>query len=332
MEYAAYLGWEGHPVKPQAVLDAGRVAVEKQHAATGLVSATQKWIGNTKEKAKESSQSVHNGAEKLKAVSDALKTEVVKNTGKAQSAVTEAKNDLKHESLVLSEDILKLTRRAEDVLTGSEVAPPQTVLESLSMPSQSTAVDVSATSHEPTYTDRLPIGFEVPPGFVLPSRNKPVADADAPVYPPPGTPAVLTPLPLITPAISELSSTEPVLAQVASTIDNLAAFLKDNQSAVTNSNAKGILDTAQTDLIQLGERLQKIKEDERARLQAELESQAQDYTLKLLQQEMEAQDKMDHQEEEWRNFSDKERQITVQLYRAKLEQELQTQIEIINQR
>jgi MICOS complex subunit MIC60 len=333
MEYAGHLGWRGHLVEPQAVLDAGRAAVEKQHAASGLVSATQKWIDKTKENAKESSQSVHNGAEKLKATSDALKIRVVKNTEKVQPVVTEARNDIKHEkNLALSDDILNLTRIAEEALTDTGVAS-KAALEPSSDAQQSIEVNASATTLQPTYTERLPIGFEAPPGFVLPSPPKPItSETVIPIHPPLEVPATPIPLPLVAPAISEFSSSEPVLAQIASTIDNLAVFVKDNPSASTNSSVKDILDTAQTDLTQLGERLQRIKEEERDRLEAELDDQAREYSLKLLQQEMEAQDKMDLQEEEWRKFSDQERQHTLQMYRAKLEQELQIQSEIINQR
>lgn len=332
MEYAGHLGWQGHPVKPQAVLDAGRAAVEKQHAAGGLVSATQKWIDKTKERAKESSQSVHDGAERLKATSDALKTNVARKTTKAQPVITETKSDLQHEESALSDDILKLTRVAEEVLTEPGVISQKTDAKPPSDAPQSIEIDASATSPQPTYTDTLPIGFEAPPGFVLPSPPKPVAPKDVLVHSPVEVPAAPTPLPLVAPVISEFSSSEPVLAQIASTIDNLAAFVKDNPSASTNSSAKDILEIAQTDLIQLGERLQRIKEEERDRLEVELDGQAREYSLKLLQQEMEAQDKMDLQEEEWRKFSDQERQHTLQRYRAKLEQELQTQSEIINQR
>ncbi|KAF8519558.1 mitochondrial inner membrane protein Mitofilin [Gautieria morchelliformis] len=325
MEYAVHRGWQGHPVEPQAVLDAGRAAVEKQHAANGFVSTTQKWLDKAKEKANESSKSAREGAEKLKATSDVLKTKVVDNT---KQVVTDAKNDLKHESTVLSEEIMQLTRRAEEALATNGVSLP--IMHS-ELP-KSTAVEFPGTSHKPTYTDRLPIGFEAPPGFVLPSTAEPSADTDVPVPPSPEVPVGPTPLPLVAPAVAEFSSSEPVLAQLASTIDNLAAFLKDNPSASMNSNAKGVLDTAQTDLIQLGERLQRVKEEEKVRLEAELEDQAREYSLKLLQLEMDAQDKMDLQEEDWRIYADNERQRTIQAYRAKLQQELQTQSEIINER
>ncbi|KAF8577786.1 hypothetical protein K439DRAFT_1664078 [Ramaria rubella] len=323
IEYADQNGWEGHPVEPQAVLEAGRAAVEKlERAANSSVSASQKWINNIKDKAQQPSQNAKEGAERLKATSDSLKTKVQEGPGKALDAV----ETLKEKSLVLSGDILELTRKAEDALRDNGLPsieqPP---------PTQS-SVAVAITEGTPTYTNRLPIGFEAPPGFSLPSPPKPAAVSDIPIHPPPEALAAPPPLPLVAPAVSEFTSSEPVLAQLASTIDSLASFLADNPSAVVNSNAKEVLDVAQTDLVQLGERLQHIKDEERNKLKSQLDEQANEYTLKLLHLEMEAQDKLDAQGEDWRKFADHERQLVIQSYRERLDAELQAQSEIINER
>ena len=52
----------------------------------------------------------------------------------------------------------------------------------------------------------------------------------------------------------------------------------------------------------------------------------------LLELEMQAQDKLDSQEESFRKFFEQERAKMIHDYRQKLEQELQTQSEIINER
>jgi len=122
------------------------------------------------------------------------------------------------------------------------------------------------------------------------------------------------------------------LAQLASTIDNLAAFLNNNPTAPTNPNAKEVLEIAELDLKTLGDRLQQIKDSEKANLEATLEEQAKDYSHQLLQLEMEAQDRLDQQGEDWRKFFEGERQNIVRDYRAKLEAQLEAQSEIINQR
>ena len=54
--------------------------------------------------------------------------------------------------------------------------------------------------------------------------------------------------------------------------------------------------------------------------------------LKLLEMEMEAQDKLDNQEEGFKKLFEEEKNKFIQAYRAKLNQELQTQSEIINER
>ena len=63
-----------------------------------------------------------------------------------------------------------------------------------------------------------------------------------------------------------------------------------------------------------------------------MDEQTREYTLKLLELEMEAQDKLDSQEDGFRKFFEQEKQKFVQAYRERLNQELHTQSEIINER
>jgi MICOS complex subunit MIC60 len=63
-----------------------------------------------------------------------------------------------------------------------------------------------------------------------------------------------------------------------------------------------------------------------------LDEQAKEYTIKMLELEMEAQDKLDSQEEGFRKFFDEERMRVVQAYRERLDHELRTQTELINER
>jgi mitofilin len=121
-----------------------------------------------------------------------------------------------------------------------------------------------------------------------------------------------------------------VIAQLASTIDNLASYLSSNPAAA--ENAKDILETAKLDLTGLASRIETIKHEERQQLEKTLDEQAKEYTTKLLELEMEAQDKLDSQEEGFRKFFDAERMKFVQAYREKLDHELRTQTELINER
>ena len=329
IDYADQHGWEGHAVKPKTVVDAGRAAAQKlEHAANNSTSATQVWFDKkTKEKVQDPSLQVQDGAEKLNATGELNApgeslnaTPQTDSTEAEQTAITNIVQNLKNKSVVLSEDVAELVTKADDAVRKDGVLPskPMPSSQSEDIPAR----DIAVTSDQPTYPKQLPIGFEAPPGFVTPVSVEPAAAKVAPSIP----------LPLEAPAVLSFLSFEPVLAQLASTIDYLTAFLNDNPSAGTNSNAKDVLDKAQTDLVQLGERFQRVKDEEKNKLEDMLEEQARDYSVKLLQLEIEAQDKLDLQEEDWRSYFDQERQAVVQAYRAKLEAELKAQSEIINER
>jgi mitofilin len=137
-------------------------------------------------------------------------------------------------------------------------------------------------------------------------------------------------LPLVAPAISSLDVQEPIITHLAGTIDNLASFLKSNPSAA--SQAADVLDSAKGDLAALVERMEKVKEEERVALAAKLDEATVEHNLRLLELEMAAQDKLDSQEEGFRKFFEGERQKFLDHYRAKLENELKTQTELINER
>jgi mitofilin len=85
-------------------------------------------------------------------------------------------------------------------------------------------------------------------------------------------------------------------------------------------------------LTALATRIEKVREDERADLETKLDDQTREYTVKLMELEMEAQDRLDGQEQEFRRYFDEERARLTQAYREKLENELQTQTELINER
>ncbi|KAG8766932.1 Formation of crista junctions protein 1 [Ceratobasidium sp. 428] len=168
----------------------------------------------------------------------------------------------------------------------------------------------------------LPLGFEPPPGYVIPPAPKPKNQI-------PGKQADVLPL-IATSLKPGLSASEPVIAQLASTIDSLAAFVQANPSAL--KGAQGVLSTAQIDLEKLGERLEAAKAEERAKLEKKIEEQTKAYEDKLLGLEMDSKDRLDKQEEEWKGLFDEEKAKIVAAYRAKLNAELETQSEIINQR
>jgi len=137
-------------------------------------------------------------------------------------------------------------------------------------------------------------------------------------------------LPLVASAVSSLHPSEPIINHLAGTIDNLASFVASNPT--TASKVTDVLEAAKGDLTALADRIEKARDEERAVLEAKLDEQTREYSLKLMELEMAAQDKLDNQEDDFRKLFDAERTKFVLSYRAKLEHELQTQTELINER
>ncbi|TFY64252.1 hypothetical protein EVJ58_g2734 [Rhodofomes roseus] len=274
--------------------------------------------------------------DRMKQAAESMKTSVRKTEGGMAERSARVKEVVKHEAVQFSEGVEDLVRKAEAALAGRAV---DKLPEATTTPAQPEVVspqprDNKAEETSPkdllnggnVYGAPLPIGFEPPPGF---SRPAPPKKAAPPAEPAEAKPAP-APLPLVAPAVSEFGASEPVIAQLASVIDNLASFLNANPTAA--DKARDILDTATTDLTALASRIDQVKAEERTKLEARLDEQTREYTLKLLELEMEAQDKLDSQEQGFRKFFDEERTKFVQAYREKLNRELQTQSEIINER
>ncbi|GAA5961791.1 hypothetical protein JCM3765_004074 [Sporobolomyces pararoseus] len=171
----------------------------------------------------------------------------------------------------------------------------------------------------------LPIGFEPAPGYEVP-RGPPTPKGDIkPATPPPA------PLPLVAPALKDVTTSEPMLGQLASTIDSLAKYVEKND-AYASESATHVLSDAQKDIKGLAARVEAIKKAEEEKLQQQLKEQASKYSGMLLKAEKELVERLDTQEEDWKKAFDSERENLVKAYKEKLDQELATQQEIINQR
>ncbi|KAI0636057.1 mitochondrial inner membrane protein Mitofilin [Trametes polyzona] len=296
------------------------------------------------EKTKESaSHAVQEGRDRLKSLSENVKTTVEKSEAKVYDKGAKAAAIAKHQSVQFSEGVEDLVRAAEAALAKK---PIDSLPDATTTPEQPAGAPPDATpphdneAKETTvrstvYDAPLPVGFEPPPGYSRPAPPKPKA-APAPSSEPkkeepaPAAAPAPEPLPLIAPAVSELSGSEPVIAQLATVIDDLASYLNTNPTAA--DKARDILDTAKIDLTQLATRFDEVRETERKKLEASLDEQARECMQSLMELEMQAQDKLDSQEESFRKFFEQERAKLIQEYRAKLDHELQTQSEIINER
>jgi mitofilin len=273
--------------------------------------------------------------ERVKSTAASLKTAVKKvEEDTVPEATAKAFSIARHHGAQLADELDDLVRRAEAALAGKYVDPvheatataaqPGSAPGTLSPRDDTDLIIVSDKNPDGVivYAAPLPIGFEPPPGYERPAPPKPAPKAAAESTP--------MPLPLIAPAVSEVAVSEPVITQLASTIDNLASFLASNPAA--SEKAKDVLEVAKGDLTGLAARIEKIKEDEKLQLEMKLDEQAREYTTKLLELELEAQDKLDSQQDGFRTFYDEERGRFAQVYREKLEQELRTQTELINER
>ena len=255
---------------------------------------------------------------RVKSTAAALKTTVRTSTDQLSPEDAVKVNALaRYRAAEFADEVDELIRQAEAALA----KPVDTILEPTPTPdpSQDPAPDVVVLSDKPddanVYVAPLPLGFEPPPGF---SRPKPA---------PKPKPEVL---PLVAPAVSDVAVSEPVISHLAGTIDDLASYLNANPTAA--EKAKGILDTARNDLTELATRFDKIKEDEKLELEAKLDEQAREYSTKLLELELESQDKLTLQREDYEKYVAEEKMKLVQAYRERLEGELKAQTELLNDR
>ncbi|KAJ7826320.1 mitochondrial inner membrane protein Mitofilin [Mycena leptocephala] len=284
------------------------------------------WDTMTLESAIESSKKTLASAQRYNSKDAAMKA-IQESKDRATSAAARIKTDIKkqtsgataiakHQSEQFSREVDSLIREAEAALSKGLDLPGLATTPEVAAPPQaeSSPTDAAGTS---VYHAPLPVGFELPPGY---SRPPP------PKKPEPEAPA----LPRLSPALSSVTTSEPIIAHLAGTIDDLTAYLESNPAATVK--AASVLETAKSDLTALATRIEKVREDERADLETKLDDQTREYTVKLMELEMEAQDRLDGQEQEFRRYFDEERARLTQAYREKLENELQTQTELINER
>ncbi|KAF7976615.1 hypothetical protein HWV62_6124 [Athelia sp. TMB] len=281
--------------------------------------------------------------EAVKSATSAISTKVVKGQEKLVDAtkltldgVKKAADGVKHTEPVkftrdqldqFSDGVEDLVRKAEAALADA-ASQAEHAAESIPSAKDSAAAAIAIATPVATevddhvYSAQLPLGHELPYGFHRPSPPKPAPDVQAKPTP--------APLPLVAPAVAGLGISEPVIAQLASTIDSLASYLDSNPAAA--EKAKDVLETAKLDLTGLATRIESVKAEQKEELEKTLDGQAKEYSAKLVELEMAAQDKLDMQEDEFRKFYDSERAKFVQAYRQKLDHELQTQTELINER
>jgi mitofilin len=186
----------------------------------------------------------------------------------------------------------------------------------------------------------LPIGFEPPPGYYVPKPVEPKIDsgkkelAADPLQA--GLPEPKPVLPLLAPKVHEFTSAqdEPIISQLASTIDSLAESLSATSSAAGSTSTTdsaspaAILTRAQDDLSSLSTRLQALKDEEKAKLEQTAESKRREFEAQLKAKESEWTNKEGELLEGWKE----EREKLVEGWRKVLDRELEGQRVGIEQR
>ncbi|KIJ67025.1 hypothetical protein HYDPIDRAFT_174295 [Hydnomerulius pinastri MD-312] len=335
VEYGEHHHWDDLTVQ--------QVVVATVDAVKSASNFVRRQLGYTEEVdvAVEKKSALSETKERVKSAAASLKTAVNKTQDQlTPEGTAKATAIARHKAAQFADELDDLIKKAEAALAGKPIDSLPEASTTVDQPSSSSPDTTPPTSNEVdlvivtdtpdknVYAAPLPIGFEPPPGFSRPSKPKPAAK-NAKTAASAATPAPV-PLPLVAPAVSEVAVSEPVISHLAGTIDNLASYLNANPAAA--EKAKDVLETAKTDLTELASRFEKVREEEQRQLEAKLEEQAREYTTKLLELEIEAQDKLDLQQEDFTKFVDEEKARYTQAYREKLDHELRIQTELINER
>jgi mitofilin len=327
LEYGKENDWD--------VLTIADVIVNTYDGVSGAYTFARKQLGyavdDTPAKAPEAK--VLSKSKQTKAAAERKADEVKERVQKAvDSLKTDVKADAtaaaitRREGIQFTQGVEELVLEAEAALQGKPYQKSPSTHSEASTHDRQTRSVLDSGEVEPSelpsrnvYNAPLPLGHEPPPGFTRPPAPQP---------PKPLAPG--EPLPLVAPAVEELHSSEPVLTHLAGTIDSLASFLNANPTAA--NKARDVLGVAKNDLSALAQSFERLREEEKAKLEQSLDEQTREYTLKLLELELQSQDKLESQESDFRAFFEEEKARFAIAYRAKLEEELRTQSDIINER
>lgn len=137
-------------------------------------------------------------------------------------------------------------------------------------------------------------------------------------------------LPRLTTSVKKMSSSEPVIAQLASTIDELTAFVKETPHS--GALARGVLESAEADLAQLSKRLDEIKASDAAKLEKQLAKQAETYEDELKKAAEKATNEQGQRDKDWAAQVSRLQDEQAAQFKTRLAKELETQSEIIDQR
>lgn len=314
---------EGWTLKKGEKADPGKAREEMMRKQSEAVAKAKEEAGRLQE-------GILKAEKKVEEVVTEVKQAVVAAVESVKEAVTNPAVPVSSPADFLPDPVVEIAAPIDSptvVVLSKPTEPASTAPIYTQKPRQldATPLPRSKASNEVYVGPPLPVDCQPPPGFEL-ARPPPAPKGSIQPLP---TPAA--PLPLVAPAVLALTSNEPILGQLAATIDSLAQFVENSTDAVSSS-ATSVLLRAQQDIETLAHKLEKIKEEETRKLETSLKKQANEYSDLLLSAEKELISRLDTQESDWKNAFESERKDLVGAYKEKLEKELEVQREIINQR
>lgn len=355
-DYADDNGWDNLTGK----------AVRGWQSVTGARPETrtekvERKIGEVKDRAEEAKDKVvgkHTTSQKIHEKAEELKKAVEHRTHDAEARLKELTGEAKHKvqeatkdaPFNFSEGVEGIVRAAEIALhKGEHKAEPKAELKagevvekgkptagehrpSSPFPDTQRPRELkpeTVTPQVPSYEGKklytgppLPLGHEPPPGYYLappPSAKKQAVEEKVE--------EVREKLPLLVPKVKEFASEEPIISQLASTIDSLTSSLSTPSNALS-PDATGILNKAQDDLTALNARLQQVKKAEKAKLEQSITEKKKEFEALLKDKEAERAKSEEGLKQTWQH----ERQAMVEDWRKELEGELEQQRQGIEQR
>ncbi|WVW84185.1 hypothetical protein I302_106215 [Kwoniella bestiolae CBS 10118] len=260
----------------------------------GIVREAEKALGSAESKA---TKAVHQAEDTLK-----------KGEQKVESAAHDAKEAIKPHATEYEKAVSPYQQRSRE-LNPTGVVP------------QKPSYEGKKVYNGP----ELPLGFEPPPGYYIPPPAvKPVLTEEE---------KIKETLPLLGPKVKEFASEEPIIEQLASTIDSLTTSLSTASgtgpgSSPPSNEATSILSKAQDDLTALNKRLHDVKLAEKQKLEQTVSEKTKEFEALLKGKEADWTKSAQGLKESW----NKERDSLVEKWRGELEGELESQRQGIEQR
>lgn len=295
-------------------------------ASNRIVQAGKRLVSDAEEVTSDAVDKAHQAEkeakEKLLASKEQARKKVAKITRQEESKASEVKEEAKDQA---GSALAALRKKADQLVDSAKNAADKADSAAKRGSSQ------KEEKHDGKPYDRpLPLGHEAPQGYYAPRvgdrKLTPEQSEEARLRPNPDA----VKLPQLAPALSSLTGSEPMIGQLAGTIDDLANFIKDTKAS--GPQAKYVLDEAKNELQGLSKRLDEIRKAEQSRAERSLSQQAKKFEDDLKREAEAHLKKYNQLDAEGKQKLEAERKKASADYEGRLRKELETQREIINER